>query len=64
MYSGEVAQELELKVLRKKEFSAVKLARVSDMNSSLNPSGLGAIASLTSSHTRTHTRTRSRTPHP
>jgi hypothetical protein len=45
MYNGEVAQELELKVLRKKRFSTVKLARVSDMNSSSNPSALGAIAS-------------------
>jgi hypothetical protein len=45
MYNGEVAQELELKVLRNKRFSTVKLARVSDMNSSFNPSALGAIAS-------------------
>jgi hypothetical protein len=45
MYNGEVAQELELKVLRKKRFSTVKLARVSDMTSSFNPSALGAIAS-------------------
>jgi hypothetical protein len=42
MYNGEVAQELEMKVLRKKRFSTVKLARVSDMNSSFHPSALGA----------------------
>jgi hypothetical protein len=45
MYNGEVAKELEVNVLRKKRFSTVKLARVSDMNSSFNPSALGAIAS-------------------
>ncbi len=45
MYNGEVAKELEKNVLRKKRFSTVKLARVSDMNSSFNPSALGAIAS-------------------
>ena len=45
MYNGEVAKELEANVLRKKRFSTVKLARVSDMNSSFNPSALGAIAS-------------------
>ena len=45
MYNGEVAQDLELKVLRKKRLSTVKLACVSDMNSSFNPSALGAIAS-------------------
>jgi hypothetical protein len=45
MYNGEVAKQLELQVLRKKRFSTVKLARVSDMNSSFNPSALGAIAS-------------------
>jgi hypothetical protein len=45
MYNGEVAQELEVNFLRKKRFSTVKLARVSDMNSSFNPSALGAIAS-------------------
>ena len=45
MYNGEVAQEMEMKLLRKKRFSTVKLARVSDMNSSFNPSALGAIAS-------------------
>ncbi len=45
MYQGEVAQDLERKVLRKKRFSTVKLSRVSDMSSSCNPSALGAIAS-------------------
>jgi len=45
MYNGEVAKELEKNVLRKKRFSTIKLARVSDMNSSFNPSALGAIAS-------------------
>ena len=45
MYNGEVAKQLEEKVLRRKRFSTVKLARVSDMNSSFNPSALGAIAS-------------------
>jgi hypothetical protein len=32
-------------VLRKKRFSTVKLARVSDINSSFTPSALGAISS-------------------
>ncbi len=41
MYNGEVAKKLEVNVLRKKRFSTVKLARVSDMNSSFNPSALG-----------------------
>jgi hypothetical protein len=45
MYNGEVAKHLEEKVLRTKRFSTVKLARVSDMNSSFSPSALGAIAS-------------------
>ena len=45
MYSGDVAKQLEHNVLRRKRFSTVKLARVSDMNSSFNPSALGAIAS-------------------
>jgi hypothetical protein len=45
MYSGDVAKQLEDNVLRRKRFSTVKLARVSDMNSSFNPSALGAIAS-------------------
>ncbi len=47
MYQGEVAQDLERKVLRKKRCSTVKLARVlvSDMSSTFNPSALGAIAS-------------------
>ena len=45
MYEGEVVHDLEQKILRKKRFSTVKLARVSDMNSSFNPSALGAIAS-------------------
>ena len=40
-----VRSDLEKKVLRKKRFSTVKLARVSDMSSSFNPSALGAIAS-------------------
>ena len=44
VYNGEIAKELEKNVLRKKRFSTVKLARVSDMNSSFNPSALGAIA--------------------
>ena len=44
MYEGAVAQDLEKKVLRKKRFSTVKLARVSDMSSSCNASALGAIA--------------------
>jgi hypothetical protein len=41
MYNGEVAHDLEQMVLRKKRFSTVKLARVSDMSSSFNPSALG-----------------------
>ena len=45
MYNGEVAQDLEKQVLRKKRFCTVKLARVSDMSSSFNPSALGAISS-------------------
>jgi hypothetical protein len=45
MYNGEVVQDLEKKVLRRKRFSTVKLARTSDMNSSFNASALGAIAS-------------------
>jgi hypothetical protein len=45
MYNGEVAKALEMNVLRKKRFSTVNLARVSDMNSSFNPSALDAIAS-------------------
>ena len=45
MYNGEVATQLEANVLRKKRFSTVKLARVSDMNCSFNPRALGAIAS-------------------
>jgi hypothetical protein len=44
MYNGEVAKQIEENVIRKKRFSTVKLARVSDMNSSFNPSALGAIA--------------------
>jgi hypothetical protein len=45
MYNGEIAKDIEQKVLRKKRFSTVKLARESDTNSSFNPSALGAIAS-------------------
>jgi hypothetical protein len=45
MFEGEVALDIEKTVLRKKRFSTVKLARVSDMSSSFNPSALGAIAS-------------------
>ena len=45
MYDGEVVKQLERNVIRKKRFSTVKLARVSDMNSTFNPSALGAIAS-------------------
>jgi hypothetical protein len=45
MYNGEVVQDLEKKVLRRKRFSTVKLARTSDMNSIFNASALGAIAS-------------------
>jgi hypothetical protein len=45
MYQGEVAQDLERKVLRKIRCSTVKLSRVSDMSSTFNPSALGAIAS-------------------
>ena len=45
MYNGEVAHDLEQMVLKKKRFSTVKLARVSDMNSTFTPSSLGAIAS-------------------
>jgi hypothetical protein len=45
MYNGEIAKQLEDNVLRKKRFSTVKLARVSDTNSSFNPSALGAISS-------------------
>jgi hypothetical protein len=45
MFDGEVAKQLEENVIKKKRFSTVKLARVSDMHSSFNPSSLGAIAS-------------------
>ena len=45
MYSGDVAKQMEDNFIRRKRFSTVKLARVSDMNSSFNPSALGAIAS-------------------
>jgi hypothetical protein len=47
MYNGEVAKQIMYNgaKMRKKRFSTVKLARVSDMNSSFNPSALGAIAS-------------------
>ncbi len=45
MYNGEVVQELEKKLLRRKRFRTVKLARTSDINSSFNASALGAIAS-------------------
>jgi hypothetical protein len=40
-----VAKQIEDNLMRKKRISTVKLARVSDMNSSFNPSALGAIAS-------------------
>lgn len=45
MFAGDVASQLEKNVVRKRRFSTVKLARVSDMQSSFNPSALGAIAS-------------------
>ena len=45
MFDGEVEKQLERNVIKKKRFSTVKLARVSDMNSTFNPSALGAIAS-------------------
>ena len=47
MYNGEVAKQIMYNgaKMRKKRFSTAKLARVSDMNSSFNPSALGAIAS-------------------
>ncbi len=45
MFSGDVASQLEKNVVRKRRFSTVKLARLSDMQSSFNPSALGAIAS-------------------
>jgi hypothetical protein len=45
MFDGEVEKQLERNVIKKKRFSTVKLARVSDMNSTFNPSSLGAIAS-------------------
>jgi hypothetical protein len=45
LFDGDVAKQLERNVIRKKRFSTVKLARVSDMNSTCNPSALGAIAS-------------------
>ena len=48
MYNGEVAKELKANVLRKKRFSTVKLARVSDKNSSFNPSALLPIACIPS----------------
>ena len=48
MYNGKVAKELEANVLRKKRFSTVKLARVSDMNSAFNPSALLPIAYIPS----------------
>ena len=40
MYDGDVVKQLERNVIRKKRFSTVKLARVSDMNSTFNPSAL------------------------
>jgi hypothetical protein len=45
LFDGDVAKQLERNVIRKKRFSTVKLTRVSDMNSTFNPSALGAIAS-------------------
>jgi hypothetical protein len=44
MYDGEIGREIELAVLKRKRFSTMNLARVSDMNSTFNPSALGSIA--------------------
>ncbi len=40
IYDGDVVKKLERNVIRKKRLSTVKLARVSDMNSTFNPSAL------------------------
>jgi hypothetical protein len=45
LFDGDVAKQLERNLIREKRFSTVKLARVSDMNSTFNPSALGVIAS-------------------
>ena len=44
MYEGEIGKDIELSVLKRKRFSTVHLARVSDMQSTFNPSALGSIA--------------------
>jgi hypothetical protein len=44
MYEGEIVKEFERAVLKRKRFSTVNLARVSDMHSTFNPSAVGSIA--------------------
>ena len=44
MYEGEVVRDFERAVLKRKRFSTVNLARVSDMQSTFNPSAVGSIA--------------------
>jgi hypothetical protein len=44
MFDGEVLRDIEASILRKKRFCTVTLARVSDMNSTFNPSALGCIS--------------------
>jgi hypothetical protein len=44
MYDGYVVKEVERTVLKRKRFSTVNLARVSDMHSTFNASAVGSIA--------------------
>ena len=44
MYDGTIGRDIEIAVLKRKRFSTVSLARVSDMHSTFNPSALGSIA--------------------
>jgi hypothetical protein len=44
MYDDEIVKVIEQGVLKRKRFSTVNLARVSDMHSTFNPSAVGSIA--------------------
>lgn len=44
MYEGEIVKDFERAVLKRKRFSTITLARVSDMQSTFNPSAVGSIA--------------------
>jgi len=44
MYDGTIGRDIEIAVWKRKRFSTVSLARVSDMHSTFNPSALGSIA--------------------